>query len=126
LIRHNEEAPGAPAGSAVRSGSVTELVRSQYDSILAQYGRGARGKSWAVLGKELRPASPIPPDTLSKAVRREAKRRGLAEAPPVSARRASKRTSTDQAPPSAPAPELTMPVPNPFVRRIDPFCFDDE
>ncbi|NIJ35297.1 hypothetical protein [Sphingomonas oligoaromativorans] len=115
--------PVRPSGRV----SATALVRRHYDEIMAVCQKGRRGgKTWAEIGRDLRPLDPVSAGTVGRAFARVTAERGkmLAKATPkrvtsVVALRPAEEESLPQ----------TEPVParrNPFARAVDPIRLEGD
>lgn len=112
---------GAPRQK--RSGkTTTSLIARHLDQIVEAHRRmRGEGKTWSEIGHDLRPAAPIPGNTVSKLVRRLQT--------PARAKTKKKPTSS-QRQPAAAAPEEAgaappKPTASPFSRKVDPLWRTD-
>jgi cell pole-organizing protein PopZ len=105
-------------------GTVAEMVTRNFGEILRAHARArSEGKTWAEIGRDLRPSSPVPGNTISKAVRRiQAKTNSSAETVSTQKRRrkpAGERRSETQRPTP---PDIS----GAFGRKVDPLRTQDQ
>lgn len=107
-------------------GTVSDLISRHFDAIQDAHAKRGAGKTWEEIGRDLRPADPIPGDTVSKAVRRMKER--MPKQLRVAGKKASgKETAPEAAPPTDAAAAYSSSPPsdvaskNPFRQSIDPY-----
>lgn len=100
------------------TGSVTSLIQ-QYLPEIQEARRN--GKTWCMIGRDLRPEDPIKADTARRTVKRAEDRQSKAQ----KTRRRKVKKPTPQAGGQAQlALQPLPPPPNPFGRKVDPIRLD--
>jgi hypothetical protein len=99
-------------------GTVAEMVARNFAEILRAHARArSEGKTWAEIGRDLRPSSPVSGNTVSKAVRRiQEKAPPIAE--PVSTQKRKREAAGKIR--SGTVPSAPSETSGAFGRKVDP------
>ncbi|HET9637678.1 MAG TPA: hypothetical protein VFP12_00555 [Allosphingosinicella sp.] len=99
-------------------GTVAEMVARNFAQILRAHARArGEGKTWAEIGRDLRPSSPVPGNTISKAVRRIQEKADSTAEPGSTEKRKREPAGKGRSETTRPAPPETSGA---FGRKVDP------